>query len=89
VLAVKPTNRFLKDLKRAKKRGKSIDKLEEIVDMIQAGKRLPGKNRDHNLSGNWKDHRNCHIEPDWLLIYRIDGEFLFLERTGTHSDLFG
>lgn len=88
MLVLKPTNRFLKDLKRAQKRGKDLDKLEQVIDQIQAGNPLPPKNRDHNLTGNWKDHRECHLEPDWLLIYRLDGEFLFLERTGTHADLF-
>ncbi len=76
MLVIKPTNRFLKDLKPAKKRGKDIDKLEDIIDQLQAQKPLPSKNRDHGLTG------------DWLLIYSTDHKYLFLERTGTHSDLF-
>ncbi|MDN5942377.1 MAG: type II toxin-antitoxin system YafQ family toxin [Nitrospira sp.] len=88
MLTVKPTTRFLKDLKLAAKRGLDLDKLESIVDLLQAGKPLPPRNRDHNLSGNWQHHRECHLQPDWLLIYRSDDEFLFLERTGTHADLF-
>ena len=88
MLTVKPTNRFLRDLRLAKRRGKDIDKLEAIVNLLQAGKPLPSRNRDHGLSGNWQDHRECHIEPDWLLIYKSDEEHLFLERTGTHADLF-
>lgn len=88
MLIVKPTNRFFRDLRLAKKRGYDLDKIEAIVDLLQAGKPLPVRNRDHSLSGDWHNHRECHIEPDWLLIYRIDQDFLFLERTGTHADLF-
>ena len=87
MLTVKVTNRFLRDVKLATKRGNDLDMLETVVDLLQARKPLPVKNRDHNLSGNWHQHRECHIEPDWLLIYRIDEDFLFLERTGTHADL--
>jgi len=72
----------------SKRRGNDLDKLETIVDLLQARKSLPVKNRDHSLSGHWHHHRECHIEPHWLLIYRIDEDFLFLERTGTHADLF-
>ena len=89
MLTIKATNRFLKDLKLAKKRGEDINELEEVIDLLQFQKVLPLRNRDHTLSGNWKHHRECHIEPDWLLIYRIEGQFLILERTGTHADLFG
>ncbi len=88
MLIVKTTTRFLKDLKLAKKRGHDIDKLEAVVDLLQAQKPLPLRNRDHNLSGDWNHHRECHIQPDWLLIYRLDAQFLILERTGTHADLF-
>jgi mRNA interferase YafQ len=88
LLTIKPTNVFLRDLKRCQKRHKNIDKLEAIINLLQAGNPLPTKNRDHILTGNWKDHRECHIQPDWLLIYRVKEEFLFLERTGSHSDLF-
>ncbi len=88
MLTVKPTNRFLRDLTLANKRGLDLDKLDAIVNLLQVQKPLPLKNRDHFLSGNWSEHRECHIQPDWLLIYRTDEEFLFLERTGTHADLF-
>jgi mRNA interferase YafQ len=88
LLIIKPTNRFLKDLKLASKRGKDIGDLEEIIDLLQFQNVLPLANRDHNLSGKWKNHRECHIAPDWLLIYRTDDTFLFLERTGSHADLF-
>lgn len=88
MLLIKATNRFFKDLKLASKRGYHLDKLEAIVDLLQAQHRLPLKNRDHPLIGEWNHHRECHIEPDWLLIYRIEASFLILERTGTHADLF-
>jgi mRNA interferase YafQ len=88
VLLLKTTSRFLKDLKLAKKRGYDLDKLEAIVDLLQAQQSLPPKNKDHTLTGEWNHHRECHIQPDWLLIYRIEATFLILERTGTHADLF-
>lgn len=88
MLILKTTSRFLKDLKLAKKRGYDLDKLEAIVDLLQAQQSLPPKNKDHTLTGEWNHHRECHIQPDWLLIYRIEATFLILERTGTHSDLF-
>ena len=89
MLTIRATNRFLKDVKLARKRGKEIDKLEHIVNMLQSEQPLLRKNRDHALSGNWKSHRECHIEPDWLLIYQTQTGVLILERTGSHSDLFG
>ena len=82
------TTRFKRDLKQATKRGKDIAKIESIIELLQTGQPLPPKNRDHNLSGDWTDHRECHIEPDWLLIYWTDDEYLHLARTGTHADLF-
>ena len=88
MLLLKTTSRFLKDLKLAKKRGYDLDKLEAIVDLLQAQQSLPPKNKDHTLTGKWNHHRECHIQPDWLLIYRIEAAFLILERTGTHADLF-
>ena len=87
---VKPTTQFKKDYKRAMKRGLKIELLEKVVELLAMGKALPEKNRDHELSGNWIGHRECHIQPDWLLVYRIvdDVLVLTLARTGTHSDLF-
>jgi mRNA interferase YafQ len=82
------TTRFRKDLKLVAKRGKDIDKLEAIINCLQAQQPLSQKHKDHYLTGNWVDHRECHIEPDWLLIYRVDDQYLSLERTGSHSDLF-
>lgn len=86
--AVFQTSQFRKDVKRAEKRGKDLTKLMAVIRLISNGSPLPDKHRDHPLSGNWSGSRDCHVEPDWLLIYRVDEENLFLERTGTHSDLF-
>ena len=87
---VKPTTQFKKDYKRAMKRGLKIELLEKVVALLAMGEALPEKNRDHELSGNWIGHRECHIQPDWLLVYRIEDDVLVLTlaRTGTHSDLF-
>lgn len=87
---VKPTSRFQKDLKRVQKRGYDISLITNIIKQLADGESLPEKNRDHALSGNFKGCRECHITPDWLLIYEVDnGELiLYLTRTGTHSDLF-
>lgn len=84
------TNRFKKEYKAMLKRGRSRAKLLEVVEMLANGKPLPEKYCDHNLLGKWAGHRECHIEPDWLLIYTIENDVLVLTltRTGTHSDLF-
>ena len=79
---------FRRDVKLAQKRGKDMAKLREVILILIEGKPLPPRFKDHLLSGDWKHHRDCHIEPDWLLIYKIDGNDLYLVRTGTHSDLF-
>lgn len=88
---VKPTTQFKKDFKLAMKRSMKIELLEEVIAMLAMGETLPDKHKDHALIGNWVGHRECHILPDWLLIYRIEDEVLVLTlaRTGTHSDLFG
>lgn len=88
---VKTTSQFKKDYKLAIKRGLKIKLLENIVAALAMGEALPEKNRDHALSGNWSGHRECHVLPDWLLVYRIEDEVLVLTlaRTGTHGDLFG
>ncbi|MEG0963304.1 MAG: type II toxin-antitoxin system YafQ family toxin [Lachnospiraceae bacterium] len=88
---VKITTQFKKDYKLAIKRGLKIDLLEQIVASLADGVALPDTNKDHALTGNWVGHRECHILPDWLLVYRIEGDVLVLTlaRTGTHSDLFG
>ena len=85
---VSQTTQFSRDLKKMKKRGKNIAKLREVVKQLAAGKPLEPRYRDHPLVGAWQPSRDCHIEPDWILIYTADEETLRLERTGTHSDLF-
>jgi mRNA interferase YafQ len=87
-MKVSQTNQFKKDVKRLQKRGKNIVKLKSVIDLLIAKQPLPPKNRDHPMAGNWAGHRDCHIEPDWLLIYKLLEDELRLERTGTHSDLF-
>jgi mRNA interferase YafQ len=82
------TSQFRKDLKKLKKRGKDIQKLKEVVRQIASGRMLDERHRDHALIGSMHGSRDCHVEPDWLLIYRKDEESLYLERSGTHSDLF-
>ena len=88
---VKTTSQFKKDFKLAMKRGLNIDLLETVIATLALGEPLPDKNKDHALTGTWIGHRECHILPDWLLIYRIEEEVLILTlaRSGTHSDLFG
>lgn len=87
---IKPTKKFEKDLKRAKKRGYNISLLRDVVYKLANGDKLPDKNKDHALSGNYIGKRECHITPDWLLIYEIYDNclILILSETGTHSDLF-
>ena len=90
MLNIVPSNRFKKDLKLAIKRGYNIGLLEDVVNQIAAGKTLDEKYRDHLLTGDYGGFRECHITPDWLLVYQVrENELiLFLSRTGTHSDLF-
>ncbi len=79
---------FKKDYKRAKKQGKNLADLRSVIEMLVRREPLPPKHRDRNLCGQWNKHRECHVAPDWLLIYRIQGDDLILERTGSHSELF-
>ena len=82
------TSQFKKDIKRTGKRRKKFEKLKEIIEKLAAGIPLDDKYRDHSLVGQYKGTRECHIEPDWLLIYEATENELVLVRTGTHSDLF-
>ena len=88
---VKPTSRFRKDYKLMEKRNMKMALLDEIIAKLADGIPLPKANYDHDLTGKYEGHRECHIQPDWLLIYRIESGVLVLAltRTGTHSDLFG
>ncbi len=85
------TTQFKMDYKLAVKRKLDISLLDDIIRALSRGELLPEKNKDHSLSGDWAGHRECHILPNWLLIYRIEDNVLVLtlSRTGTHSDLFG
>ncbi len=82
------TNRFKGNLKLAGKRGKDLEKLKQAVRSISKGGTLEERYRDHALGGKWAGSRDCHVEPDWILISRTDGESLCLERAGSHSELF-
>ena len=82
------TTQFKKDIKKQIKRGKDPEKIVEVVRILLKSEALPERYKDHPLRGRWINRRDCHIEPDWILIYRITEEELRLERTGTHSDLF-
>ncbi|MDR0874847.1 MAG: type II toxin-antitoxin system YafQ family toxin [Clostridiales Family XIII bacterium] len=87
---VKPTSKFRKDYKLAMKRGQNLVLLDEIIGKLADGIPLEPANRDHELSGDYAGHRECHIMPDWLLIYFVNDDVLVLSltRTGSHSDLF-
>ena len=87
---IEMTNSFKRGLKRVAKRHKDIDKLQHVIDKLSAGKKLEAKYMDHQLTGSLKDYRDCHIEPDWVLVYRIykDKLILFLTDTGTHQEVF-
>ena len=87
---VKPTTQFKKDYKHAIKQGLPMVELETVIRLLAGGSPLPEKYRDHALCGRWSGHRECHVRPDWLLIYRIEDQVLVLtlSRTGSHSELF-
>ena len=87
---LKPTTSFKKDVKQCKKRGYNLDLLKDVLKLLEEGKKLPDKYHDHPLQGNFSGCRECHILPDWLLIYEYAGQdlIIYLTRTGSHSDLF-
>lgn len=87
-MKVSQTTQFKKDIQRQQKRGKDLDKLKAVIDLLVSSQPLPPQNRDHALAGNWAGWRDCHVEPDWVLIYKLAPEELTLGRTGSHSDLF-
>ncbi len=90
MLEIVLSNHFKRDLKRAVRRGRDVTLLEKIVNNLAERRPLPESNRDHSLTGKWSGYRECHIQPDWLLIYKVNDNELFhlLMRTGTHADLF-
>ena len=87
-MKVTQTGQFKKDIKRQIKRGKNPSKVSDLLRYLLAGKDLPESDQDHPLKGNWKGRIDCHLEPDWILIYRLTEDEIRLERTGSHSDLF-
>lgn len=87
-LIIWQTNKFKRDLKRIVNQGMNLDELESIIQKLALPSRLESRYKDHALKGNWIGHRECHIKPDWLLIYYVKDNILFLVRTGSHSDLF-
>lgn len=89
MLDVRYSSKFKRDFKTCSKRQYKMGLLQQVVDILRIPDTLPLKNSDHNLSGNYTGYRECHIAPDWLLIYRQDNNELLLYRTGTHADLFG
>ncbi len=88
-LSLLTTTAFEKDLRRLKKQGKDLDRLEAVVDLLQDQEQLPRRCHPHPLRGSWSGHWDCHVEPDWLLLYRVTENDLILVRTGSHAELFG
>jgi mRNA interferase YafQ len=86
--ALLTTTAFEKDLRRAEKQGRDLDKLEAIVNLLQAQEELPARCRPHRLSGDWSGHWDCHVGPDWVLLYIATEKELILVRTGSHSEIF-
>lgn len=87
-MITKEENKFKKDLEKLKKQDKDFNILKEVVQKILEKEPLPVKNKDHELKGKYKGFRECHIQPDWILIYYIKDDILYLSRTGSHSELF-
>ncbi len=87
-MTIKYTSQFKKDYKRIKKQNRDLTKLHVLIEKLVNNETLDAKYNDHNLSGSLKGYRDCHLEPDWLIIYKISQEILILERTGSHSELF-
>lgn len=88
-LQLERSAQFKRDYKRIKRQGADLNKLLSVIGQLVAEDPLDQRYLDHVLRGNWRGYRECHIEPDWLLIYKVEGQTLRLSRTGSHSDLFG
>ncbi len=88
MLEVRATTRFKKEVKKAARQQKDMQKLAAAIELLQAEEPLPERNLDHALTGNYVGHRECHLSSDWLLIYKIEESALILVRTGSHSELF-
>jgi mRNA interferase YafQ len=88
MLRPRATSAFKKDWKRADRRGKDLETLDSVMRRLATEQQLEPRFRDHKLTGDWQGFRECHIESDWLLIYRVEGDEITFVRTGTHADLF-
>lgn len=88
MLEVRATTRFKREVKKAARQQENMQKLSDVIDLLQAEEPLPEHHRDHALTGNYVGHRECHLSPDWLLIYKVEDGILILVRTGSHSELF-
>ena len=88
-LQIERSSQFKRDYKRMKRQGADLTKLMDVIQQLATGEPLEQRYLDHRLQGNWRGYRECHIEPDWLLIYKTEDNILRLGRTGSHSDLFG
>ena len=88
MLEILKSNKFKKDFKRIQKRNWNIESLKTAIEILASGNSLPDEYKDHSLIGKFSEYRDCHIESDWLLIYKIEDNFLVLYRTGSHSDIF-
>ncbi len=88
MLQLSYTKQFQRDLKKIKKRGKNVDKIKSTIENLVYKRKLADRFKDHKLIGNYQNRRECHIEPDWLLIYKLTSQEIIFERTGSHSDLF-
>ncbi len=89
LLRIRQSTKFRRDIKRLSKQGADLSKLETAIKALVAKEPLEEKYRDHPLTGNWGGYRDCHLQPDWLLIYRVADDELQLARTGSHAELFG
>lgn len=91
MLSIETSGQFRRDLKKAKKQRKNLQKFQDVLQLLVRETQLPEKYKDHPLSGNWQGYRDCHVENDWVLIYKIDRKrsALLLQRIGSHAELFG
>lgn len=89
MLGVKYSTQFKRDVKVCEKRHYDLSKLQEVLAILRIPEKLPARNRNHHLGGEFGGYQECHIAPDWLLVYQYREDMLFLARTGTHADLFG
>ena len=85
---IRRSSKFKKDLRKAQSQGRDLELLKDVIRTLQEGRMMAARHRDHSLSSNWEDHRECHVTPDWLLVYQVTETELRLVRLGSHSELF-